>query len=619
MIEGLDEKLARLSTGPGVYLMRDEDGEVIYVGKARSLRKRVSTYFRKPSHKDMKTGVLVSRIASFDTILTGTEKEALILESNLIKKHRPRYNVILKDGKRYPSLRIDMRKPYPRLEVVRKVKKDGAMYFGPYAAAGAAKQTSKFLHKNFKLRKCKGADPPKRARPCLFHQMNQCLAPCCLDVSEKRYHAIVEEIAMFLKGRTPQLVRKVLQEMLVASQNEQYELAAELRDRMFALNKTVEKQVAVTTDFMDRDVIALAREPEGSMATILFVRGGKIVGSRHYPFLESLGSDVDILENFVRQYYDQDNFIPREILVPLELENRDIIEQWLGEARGRRVHILAPQRGEKARLVEMAVQNARDAIREHFVAETGFHKLLGRLQRKLGMERFPERIECFDISNLMGTNPVASMVVFEDGAPARDSYRRFKIRDLDQPDDYAAMAQVLSRRFADKEGREALPDLLMVDGGRGQLSVATAVLKELDLDGLFSVVGIAKANEAKKETGDKVYRPGQANPVMFGRDTDLLLFLQRVRDEAHRFAVTFHRKRRGKAVRKSVLDEIPGVGEKRKKALLRHFGSLKALRAASIEEIADVPGIPRKLAETLFAQLGGEAPGAGGGGIDGVG
>ncbi|SHK47478.1 Excinuclease ABC subunit C [Desulfatibacillum alkenivorans DSM 16219] len=598
----IEKKLATLSNGPGVYLMKDESGEIIYVGKARSLKKRVSSYFLEKANRDLKTGILVKKIASFDAILVTTEKEALILEANLIRKHKPRYNILLKDGKRFPSLRIDVRTSYPRLEVVRKVKKDGAIYFGPFSSAGKLRSTLKIINKTFQLRKCKQKEPPKRNRPCLNYQMGQCLGPCCLPVDRDEYLDMVNEVILFLKGRTNDLVQKIREQMAAASEKQEYELAARLRDRMFAIQATVEKQAAVTTDFVDRDVIGIDREPEGSAISVLYVRGGFLLGSRNYNFDEVLGTDSESIQAFLRQYYDKDRFIPDEVFVPCQLENMELMEQWLTETAEKRVVLHWPQRGEKTRLIEMANENAHEALKDRISSENVFKSLLERLQKRLRMDRPPRRIECFDISHTGGNQTVASMIVFEDGKEAKSEYRTFNIDSLDHPDDYAAMHEVMARRFAPDKDWSA-PDVLLIDGGKGQLSITASVLDGLGVMGAFEVISIAKKDEAKKETMDKIYRPGQANPVVFGRDGDVLLFLQRVRDEAHRFAITTHRKRRAKTIRKSALDSVPGIGEKRKKALLRHFGSIKRLKEASPEDIAQVPGISVKRAQEILEAL----------------
>ncbi len=597
------EKLAATSTGPGVYLMKDTAGIILYVGKAGNLKRRISSYFARPAHRDPKTDVLVSRIAIFETILTATEHEALVLESNLIKRHKPRYNVVLKDGKRYPSLRIDLSRPYPCLEIVRKVKKDGARYFGPFTSVGAARESVGILHKTFRIRRCRKPDPPRRDRPCLNYQMGHCLGPCCLPVDPDQYQEMIQEAILFLKGRTPSLLKKYQEKMNLASEKEEYERAAEFRDKMFAIKKTLERQVAVTTDFEDRDVAALVARPEGSMITMLHVRGGFLVGSGNYPFLEAVNQDRSLLQDFLLQFYEKDAFVPPEVLVSEPLEDAAFVEDRLGEARGGRVRILVPLRGEKARLADMARQNATDALERRLSGDEHQKEVLARLGKRLRLPGPPGRLECFDISHTRGSQTVASRVVFSEGAPDKNAYRRYKVRDVAAGDDYGAMRHVLSRRFDPEKEPEPLPDLLLVDGGKGQLSMAMKVLAEMNLSEQVPCAGIAKKEEERGETEDKIYLPGQANPVMFGRDRDALMFLSRVRDEAHRFAITLHRSQRGKTVRKSVLDGLPGIGEKRKKALLRHFKSVARLREATEEDLAAVPGMNRSVAQKIRAAL----------------
>lgn len=586
--------------------MKDKSGVIIYVGKARSLKKRVSSYFRDISKRDLKTGILVKKIVSFDTILTSTEKEALILESNLIKKHKPRYNVILKDGKRYPSLRIDVRQAYPRLEVVRKVKKDGAVYFGPYTTSAGLKQTLKTINRTFLLRKCKHKALPKRDRPCLNFQLARCLGPCCHKVDNDAYLDMVNEVILFLKGRAPDLMRKIQEQMNICSQSQEYEQAARLRDRMFAIKATVERQVAITTDFVDRDVLGISQGPGGTVITVLYVRGGFLMGTRNFGFDEVLGSESQSVQAFIRQYYDKDRFMPDEVVLPGAVDDMELMEQWLTEIGQKRVALLWPQRGEKVRLVDMANDNAKDALKLRLSSEKVFRQLLKKVQKRLKLGSLPHRIECFDISHTAGNQAVGSMVVFEDGKAINRKYRSFTIKNVSGPDDYAAMHEVLSRRFlSEKAGSE--PDFLLIDGGRGQVSIAVSVLKSLGRDNI-PVFGIAKKNKARMETSDKVYKPGQANPIVFGLDLDVLLYLQKIRDEAHRFAITLHRKKRGKAIRRSVLDDIPGIGEKRKKALLRHFGSVKRICQAKEDELARVSAMNKKAAKALFEALGPAGP-----------
>lgn len=602
-LDVLRELLPRVSDGPGVYLMRDTAGEIIYVGKACSLRKRIGSYLSRVGRLDAKTEVLIRKIADIDTIVTSSEKEALILESTLIKRHRPRYNVDLKDDKRYPFLRLDVSHPYPRLSIVRKPQKDGARYFGPYASAHAVRQTLKIINKTFMLRKCKEREFKLRTRPCLHCQMQGCLAPCCRDVDRAEYDHMVKEVILFLEGKTPILIRDVKQAMLAAAGRHDFEQAARLRDKMFALEKTVEKQVAVSTDFKDRDVIACARTADFSLVTMLFVRGGFLQGSRSFTFSATIADDGDLIATFIRQYYASAPFIPKEILVPVLPEDAVLLEEGLRELKGVKVELHRPLRGAKARLVAMALQNVAKDIEEQSESQSGRRAMLQRLQKRLRLQRLPRRIECFDNSNLAGTSAVAGMAVFSDGHPEKAAYRLYRIKGVSTPDDYAMMDEVLRRRFARHEAALAYPDLLIVDGGKGQLNVACAVIKDLGLTDRFDIVAIAKKEPERGETEDRIFKPGRANPVTFGRDGDLLLFLQRVRDEAHRSAVSYHRKRRNRETIRSDLDLIPGVGKKRKSDLLKHFKSVEQLRKATLEELCAVPGIQRKLALSIRESL----------------
>lgn len=583
--------------------MKDASGKVIYVGKARNLKKRLNSYFIRPEHPDPKTSVLVKKIASVETIITATENEALILESTLIKKHRPRYNVILKDDKRYPSLRMDTTSPYPNLTVVRKVSRDGALYFGPYTSAQAVYQTLKIINKTFKLRKCKDRMFKIRTRPCLNYQIGSCLGPCCLKVDPDQYQEMVREVVLFLKGRTPDLVSKLRQSMNAAALDRRYELAAEIRDKLFAIEKTLEKQIVVMTDFLDRDVIGFARSPADSIVTILFVRAGHLVGSRNFHFSETLASDAELIGSFIQQFYEQTTHIPDEILVSTVFDGMVVIQDWLKDLKKTKVDIIWPQRGPKQHLIHMAEQNAGNELNNLIEDRLSDQTLLLRLQKQLSLARLPIRIECFDNSNISGTQPVSGMVVFEHTRPKKSDYRKYQIKTVSEPDDYATMAEVLKRRYA--RGRESspFPDLLMVDGGKGQLGIAVSVLEELNLSGQFDVIGIAKKDDLKGEALDKIYKPGRLNPVNLDRDGNLLLFLQRVRDEAHRFVITYHRSRRGAAAIRSVLDTIPGVGPKRKQALLKHYGSIKAIRAASLDELSLAPGMNQKTAEMIKIRL----------------
>ena len=595
----LTDKMALVSTAPGVYLMKDEKGNVIYVGKARNLKKRLSSYFSNCGRKDIKTGVLIHHVHHFETIITGTEKEALILESNLIKRYKPRYNVILKDDKRYPSLHIDINSDFPNISIVRKIKKDDGLYFGPFSSSHAVKETLKTINKVFKIRKCRSKELGKKDRPCLNYQMGTCLAPCWGKISKEAYREIINEVVLFLKGKTPDLIQKVKLEMMSAAEKKDFEKAAELRDRMFSLEKTLEKQVVVTSDFMDRDVIAIAAS-SSAVITLMTVRNGFLKGTRSFYISETMASNSELVESFIRQYYENLHYVPGEILVSIPLETTGLLEDFLKGVRGKKVVIRFPQRGEKRRLMEMAQNNADTYLSEKLAADSAVFDLLERLKKKLHMTRLPDHIECFDNSNISGSSPVAGMVVFQKGKPAKSMYRHYNIKHVSGPDDYASMSEILRRRFKPNGGPVTYPDLLMLDGGKGQLNIALAVLNDLGLTEKLRVAAIAKKDESRGEDFDKIYLPHRSNPVIFRKDQDLLLFLQRIRDEAHRFAVSFHRKKRKKAFIKSVLDEIPGIGKMRKETLLKHFGSVKKIRAATLTEISELPGFDLKTAESVL-------------------
>jgi excinuclease ABC subunit C len=602
-VEGIQQKLSGVPADPGVYLMKDAQGEVIYVGKARNLRKRLATYFKAAGHADMKTGVLVNQLSDFDTIVTRSEKEALILESNLIKRHRPRYNVVLKDDKRYPSLRLDMSETYPNFQIVRKIKNDGGLYFGPFASAYAVRQTLKIINKTFKLRKCRAREFKRRIRPCLHCQMQGCLAPCCLDVDPQLYREMVNEAVMFLKGRAPDLVRKIRTDMEQAAGAQDFERAARLRDKMFSIEKTIEKQVAVTTDFRDRDVLAVTRSDHLTLITMLVVRSGFLTGTRHFGFGDTISTEGEILGTFIRQLYERAHDIPNEILVSDALEDADLLEDWLQKFKGQKVKIIRPQRGNKSELIRLALQNSAKELKDRLASLSRERDILVRLQKRLRMDRLPQRIECMDNSNTSGMETVAGLVVFQDGQADPSRYRTYRIKGVQGPDDYAAMAEIMQRRFGKGEDSKPYPDLLMIDGGKGQLNIAVSVLRELHMDSRFHVVSIAKKDEKKGETQDKIFQPGRVNAIGFGKELDLLLFLQRVRDEAHRFAISFHRRRRSRSSLRSAFDSMPGVGKKRKVALLKHFKTIDAIRAASVDEISALPGFNRGLAETVHREL----------------
>ncbi len=600
----LRKGLVNVSSGPGVYLMRDAGGRVIYVGKAANLKKRLASYFSPRAGSNPKTAALLGKVADFETILTSGENDALILESNLIKKYRPRYNVILKDDKRYPSLRIDPREDYPNLVVVRKVKNDGALYFGPYASARSVRQAVRFIHKTFKLRKCNDKMFRRRTRPCLNFQMSLCLAPCCLNVDRDCYHDIVKEVVAFLRGRTPQLIEKVQRQMLAAAEKQAYEEAAGLRDKLFALKRTLEKQISVSNDFKDRDVIALAEDRQWTVLTLLKVRQGFLIGQSQFSMEQALGDEGAKLSSFIRQYYMTTERLPQEILLSHRPEDLKLLAEFISATVGKKVTFTIPRKADKRRLVEMALTNARHRLEKLRQGELARRELLTKLRARLRLDRLPRRIECFDNSHLGGRQMVAAMAVFVDGLPSKAEFRRYRL-EIERPDDYQAMAMALERRFAKKEGRQKLPDLLMVDGGKGQLNVALRTIARLGLSGRFDLVAIAKAERPELEA-DKVYLAGRVDAVNFRRSDEQLLFLQQIRDRAHRLAIGYQRLRHRMQGLESALDGISGIGPKRKACLLGAFGGMENMRAATLEQISALPGFNEALAKRVLEVLKGQ-------------
>ncbi|MCP3872651.1 MAG: excinuclease ABC subunit UvrC [Desulfobacteraceae bacterium] len=588
---------------PGVYLMKDAKSKTIYVGKAKDLKKRLSSYFIKKNNHDAKTAVLLEMIKDFEIVITSSDHEAFILESNLIKEYNPKYNIILKDGKNYPLLRINMNDTYPAIQKVRKIKNDNALYFGPYSSSLSVNRTLKQIQKIFKLRKCKNTQFKNRSRPCLNFQIKACLGLCCNDVPSEEYKKQVKDAVLFLKGRSKQVVKKLKTRMTEYAETQAYEKAAQVRDTIFAVQNIMERQVVVSPDMKDRDVIAFAADKGRAVITVLIIRAGYLIDTSHYPFDLGFKNPDEILSAFLEQYYQNTGFLPSFILLNQGVENKLFLEQLFSEKKGKKVRIHVPARGEKRRLVEMAVVNASRELEKRLLKEEEERASISMLKDLLGMEKLPSKIECFDNSNLSGQDPVSSMVVFKDGRPYKKGYRKYIIRDLDFQDDYAYMYQVLERRFSKDPTQMAYPDLLVVDGGKGQLSMALAVIKDLNIENRFWVAGLAKKNEAKGELFDKIYIPGRSNPLNTNQAKKALYLLQQVRDEAHRFAITFQRKRREKRAGLSVLDTIPGIGPKKKKGLLKHFKGLSQMKKASIEDIASLPGLNKKLAKVLIEKL----------------
>ena len=606
----LQDKLDTLPSSPGVYLMKDAKGNILYVGKGKELRKRVLSYFRDKEHQSPKTRVLVSKISDLEFILTGSEKEALILESNLIKRHRPRYNVILRDDKRYLVLRLNPKEQYPRLSLVRRIRQDGALYFGPYASANAVRQTLKVLHGMFPLRQCKGTKFRQRTRPCLNHQMGRCLGLCAGAISPEEYGPVVEQAVLFLKGRTQDLQEKLRQEMERAADRLEYEKAAMYRDRLQAVEKTLEKQLVVSARFRDQDVVGTHETGDTLGLAVLFVRGGRMVGSRCFVFKKPQSSSSEVVRAFILQYYGQGKPIPEEILISEPLLERELLAEWLSELKGKRVAVRLPKRGEGRQMLAMAAHNAANYLMSEMTRATDPIPALDRLRQRLGLESIPHRLECIDISNFRGKFPVGSLVVFRDGEPDKSAYRRYRIKTVDGIDDAAMMAEVLHRRFTDVRKEQTTPDLLVVDGGKAQLNKALAVMRDLEVADLVPVVALAKkprtTKEAEEHATDRLYVPGRKNPLELKKDPPLLFLLGRLRDEAHRFAISYYQKRHRKQNLQSRLDEIRGIGPKRRRKLILHFGSVKRLAEAQAEEISQVPGISYKLAESICTALRGD-------------
>jgi excinuclease ABC subunit C len=599
----LTEKYHQAPHSPGVYLMKDARGKIIYVGKAKDLKKRLASYFGRQDHSDGKTAALLAMVRDFDLVITASDHEAFILESNLIKEHRPRYNVLLKDGKNYPLLRIDMSEPFPAIQRVRRIQNDQALYFGPYSSSHSVNQTLHQIQKIFKLRKCRNTQFKNRSRPCLNYQINACLGPCCLKVDEQEYRQHVKDAVLFLKGRSGQVIQKLKAQMKAHADALEFEKAAQKRDAVSAMTRILEKQVVVSPDLKDRDVLTLAGDKDLAVITMMLIRSGRLIDTVHYPVDPGFNQAHETLRAFLWQYYDVTRFLPDAVLLDREIENMDALASALSEQKHRKVQVHVPVRGGKRRLVEMAAVNAARELEKLRIKAEAARSAMTQVQALLKLDRVPDRIECFDNSHLAGQDPVSSMVVFTRGRPDKDAYRRYILKDLDRPDDYAGMTQVLTRRFSKTEQEMEFPDLLVVDGGKGQLSMAVAVLKTLNLYGRFAVAGLAKKDEAKGEDMDKVYVPGRSNPLNTASFKQGLFLLQQVRDEAHRFAITFQRRRRENRGSRSVLDAIPGIGPKRKKLLLNRFNGLKNLKKASVNDLTVLSGISEKLAKQILEQV----------------
>lgn len=605
------EKLANLPSRPGVYLMRDKAGKVIYVGKAKDLRSRVRAYFNSADERSQ-VQFLVQRIEDVETLVTISDKEALILENNLIKQYKPRYNIRLKDDKSYLSIKVTTAHAWPRIFATRKILKDGSRYFGPFSSAVAARETIDIIEKHFLLRNCTDHNFRNRSRPCLQYQIKRCMAPCVLPVPEDVYREHVRQAMLFIDGKRQELVAELRQKMQQKSETLEFEAAARIRDQIQAVEKTLEKQRMVAHWGADQDIFGLYREGGFIEVQVLLVRQGKLTENLSYSLEDLEFPDEEIVASVLTQFYQGPRFVPDEILVPVELEDRDARAEYLSERKGKKIEIICPQRGDKRHLVQMAEENAKQSFGERHDQEKAREKMLRELEQNLHLKRYPQRIECFDISTIHGAHAVGSMVTFINGEPDKRFYRHFRIRTIDASsggDDFGMMLEMLKRRFARGKEDADLPDLIVVDGGRGQLAMALTAMAELGIDGV-DAVGLAKmrVQAAARSTEierseERVFLPGQSNPVILRRNSNALFLLQRVRDEAHRFAITHHRKLRSRQTLYSALDRIPGVGGARKRALLRAFGSVKRIEAATLEELLQVPLMNQRIAQDILQAL----------------
>lgn len=607
----LEEKLDNLPAAPGVYLMKDKKGAVIYVGKAVNLRNRVRSYFTRSNDSRAFIPLLENLLGDLETVLVGTEKEALLLENELIKRHQPRFNVLLKDDKNFIVLRLDAAQSFPRLEVVRHFKRDGARYFGPYSSATSIRESLRVINRYFKLRTCSDHVLANRKRPCLLHQIGRCPAPCVYPISREDYHRNVQEVMLFLAGKGGELIDSLKARMKDASQAMAYERAAEVRDQLYAIERSLERQKIASVDPVDQDVFGIYREADRMLFYVLYIRQGRLNGGQGFPFAGAEFPDAEIISSFVNLYYGHENFVPDEVVLAMEPEGGvEGLAEVLCERKGTRVKVLVPQRGEKVRLVEMAAQNAKQAFRDRQRSREETADILERLRDRLQLKKLPRRMECYDISHFQGANIVASQVAVTDGEVDKSRYRRFKIKTVEGQDDFASMYEVITRRLKRAQKEQDFPDLIVIDGGKGQLASAHAAARDLGVD-TVDLVGLAKSRDFDQpdksapvvKSPERLFLLNRKDPIVLSQNSAELFMLTRMRDEAHRFAITFQQTLMRRGNFRSVLEDIPGVGEGRKKVLLRHFGSLKRVRDATIEALADVEGMGAGLAERIHAYL----------------
>lgn len=585
------KKLDQYSALPGVYLMKDHEGGILYVGKAKNLRQRLKQYFVPGRDGRIMVPYLVAKIVGIDTIIVNSEKEALLLENNLIKQHQPRYNALLKDDKAYIALKISTKEEWPNVQLVRyrgSPEPDG-IYFGPYTSAHAARQTLELLNRLFPLRQCSLQEFARRKRPCLLHQMKRCIGPCCGQCTKEEYNKHVQRTIKFLRGQDKEVLKELYEEIDRLSENMEFERASAIHQTIQYIEKTIEQQNVDSPLGIDADVLGLYRHGHDVVVSQLIFRGGRLNGSKHFNFSNIGEEDEELISSFLMQHYQGKEDNPHEILIPILLPDKEAIEEVLSKIT---VHV--PQKGKKKALLDMANANAEAAFKTQKSEAMLREKTLLELQEVLSLSRYPQRIECIDNSNLSGDEPVSSIIAFTDGAKDKKRYRLFRLHIGTKPDDYAAMHEVLTRRYKKAKENNDLPDLLILDGGKGQLNVALRVFEELNIVGV-DVVGLAKeqGRHDKGLTAEQVFLPNRSEPILLKKTSPILFLLQRIRDEAHRFTIAFHRKRRSKKTIRSALDDIPGIGYVKRKALLTHFGSLKKVELASDEELLQVKGISK--------------------------
>ena len=609
------EKLSHLPDLPGVYLFKDDQESVLYIGKSKSIRNRVRSYFHGSAKHNLRIKLMVSRIHDFSLIVTDTEAEALILEEQLIKRHHPRYNVALKDGKSYPYCKLTVGEMYPRLILVREKIDSKSEYYGPYTTVKDARQVLKAVMTYFPLRTSKMLlDGKKTYRPCLNFQMKRCLAPCQGDVSVEDYEKIVRQVRLFLKGRDQELLQELEKRMKQSSKKLEFEKSAQYRDQIQAMRRIFARQMVLDVQGKDQDVFNLYRESDSTGVQVLFIRNGRLLGTDFFFFEDSSEATNDNLLGQVlhRIYMPEGSIVPREILLPFEYSDRKLLEDALNQKSVRRIYVVCPQKGRKKELVSMAFSNAKVNLSEQRSRFAKNTNILKHVKHEIKLNRLPEVVEAFDISHLSGTMTVASMVCWKKNSPSNEDYRKYKINNISGPNDFASMKEVLTRRYSRTlaEGKN-LPDLILIDGGKGQINIAAKVLTELGILQKVDLIGLAKGRSERKRGRSRgknvdyeyVVKPNQKNEIRMHRNSDVLFFLQNIRDESHRFAIEFQRKLKRKNILHSQIDDIPGIGPKRRRLLLKHFGSLTGLRHAALEEILQVPGIPEKLAKEIQSSL----------------